>query len=58
MNAAVLTLIVLACFFLGYHFYSHFIATHIYELDDNVITPAHEYEYGIDYVPTKRNILF
>ena len=33
MNAAVLALIVLAAFALGYHFYSRFLANVVFQLD-------------------------
>ena len=58
MNSAYLAAIALLSFYLGYRFYSRFIADKIYGLGDNLITPAHEFEDGVDFVPTKRHILF
>ena len=58
MNAALLTLIALICLYLGYRYYSKFIAKNIYDLDENITTPAHEFEDNIDYTPTKKHILF
>ena len=58
MNSALLAIIALVSFYLGYHFYSRFIADKIYGLDETFTTPAHEFEDGVDYVPTKRHILF
>ena len=58
MNSALLTIICLSCFYLGYRFYSKFIAIKIYELNNKDKTPAHELEDGIDYVPTNKHILF
>lgn len=58
MNSALLALLGLTVFFLGYRFYSHWIAKHIYDLSDNIVTPAHEFRDGIDYLPTKKHILF
>ena len=58
MNSAYLAAIALLSFYLGYRFYSRFISDKIYGLDDNLITPAHEFEDGVDFVPTKREILF
>jgi len=58
MNSAYLAAIALLAFYLGYRFYSRFISNKIYGLDDNLITPAHEFEDGIDFVPTRRHILF
>jgi len=59
MSSVVLVLFGLGIFFLGYRFYSHFIGNRIYEINDlDLITPAHEFEDGVDYLPTKRHILF
>jgi len=58
MNSAYLAAIALLAFYLGYRFYSRFISDKIYGLDDNLITPSHEFEDGVDFVPTKRHILF
>jgi len=58
MNSALLTAICLLLFYFGYRFYSKYIAKKIYSLDDTHKTPAHEFEDGIDYVPTNKHILF
>ena len=58
MHSAYLATIALLSFYLGYRFYSRFISDKIYRLDEDLITPAHEFEDGIDFVPTKRHILF
>ena len=58
MNSALLTLISLSSFYIGYKFYSKYISNKIYNLDDNQKTPAHEFEDGIDYVPTNKHVLF
>ena len=58
MNSAYLALVSLICFYLGYRFYSRFISDRIYNIDDTLATPAHEFEDGVDFVPTKRQILF
>jgi len=59
MSSVFLVLFGLGIFFLGYRFYSHFIGNRIYEINDlDLITPAHEFEDGVDYLPTKRHILF
>lgn len=44
--------------FLGYRYYSAFIANKVLRLDPNTITPAIRHNDGLDYVPTHRNILF
>ncbi|MDT8449454.1 MAG: carbon starvation protein A [Wenzhouxiangellaceae bacterium] len=58
MNAIALLLIGLGAFGLGYLFYSRYIARAIYALDDARPTPAHEFEDGVDFVPTNRYILW
>ncbi|MFQ5965412.1 MAG: carbon starvation protein A [Candidatus Scalinduaceae bacterium] len=58
MNAALLAIFSLFCFFLSYFFYSRFLGRKIYRLDSNIITPAHEFKDGIDYVPTNKHVLF
>ena len=58
MNSAYLATIALLSFYLGYRFYSRFISNKIYNLDEYLTTPAHEFNDGVDFVPTKRYILF
>ena len=58
MNAALLAVFSLFCFFLSYLFYSRFLAKKIFEIDSDIVTPAHEFEDGIDYVPTNKYVLF
>ena len=58
MNSIYLVLFAFTCFFLGYKFYSKYIATKIFNLNNDNITPAHENKDGLDYVPTKKHILF
>ena len=58
MNSIYLVLFTFTCFFLGYKFYSKYIATKIFNLNNNKKTPAHDNEDGLDYVPTKKHILF
>lgn len=58
MSAIVLLVLGLGTMFLGYYFYSRFIADKIYRLDDSRPTPAHEFEDGIDFVPTNKFVLW
>jgi len=58
MSAIVLVVVALGAFALAYVFYSRFIAEHIYRLDPDFETPAHELEDGVDYVPTDRTVLW
>jgi carbon starvation protein len=43
---------------LGYFVYSKFIAERVFRLDPNFRTPSHEFEDGVDFVPTNRYILW
>lgn len=58
MNAALIAIIVLVLYFLGYRYYSKFISNKIFGLSDDEVTPAHELKDGIDYVPSNKHVLF
>lgn len=58
MNAILLMLLGLGGMFLGYVFYSKYVAEKIYKLDPDFRTPAHEFEDGIDFVPTNKYVLW
>jgi carbon starvation protein len=58
MNAAILAVIGLSMIFIGYRFYSKFIAEKIYRLDPDYVTPAHTMRDDIDYIPTNRVVLW
>lgn len=58
MPAIVVVVVVLTLFFLGYRYYSKYLAEKVFQLDKQFVTPAHEFEDGVDYVPTNKHILF
>ena len=58
MSSIVLLVIGVSAFLTGYRIYSRYIARRIYQLDPDFITPAHEFEDGVDFVPTNRHVLF
>ncbi|MEJ2240203.1 MAG: carbon starvation CstA family protein, partial [Gemmatimonadales bacterium] len=58
MSSIVLLIVGLSAFLTGYRFYSKFIAQRIYQLDPEFKTPAHEFEDGVDFVPTNKHVLF
>lgn len=58
MPAIVIAAVVAVAFFLGWRFYSSYIAEKVYALDDSLVTPSHEFEDGVDYVPTNKHVLF
>jgi len=58
MSAIILLLLGLGGMAAGYFVYSRFIASRIYKLDPDFRTPAHEFEDGVDFVPTNRYVLW
>lgn len=58
MNAIFVMLLGLGAMFLGYVFYSKYIAEKIYRLDPDFQTPAHQFEDGVDFVPTNKLVLW
>ncbi|MCH7575359.1 MAG: carbon starvation protein A [Candidatus Marinimicrobia bacterium] len=58
MNSAIVALIGLAVFYLAYRYYSVFIGEKIFGLDEELVTPAHEFSDGTDFVPTPKHVLF
>ena len=58
MNAIYVLLLGLGAMALGYIFYSKFIAERIFRFDARFRTPAHEFEDGIDFVPTNKYVLW
>lgn len=50
-------LLALVVYFIGYRFYSKFLADKIFGLRRDAITPAHAQNDGIDYVPTPPYVL-
>lgn len=61
MNGATIAILALIILALAYRFYGHYLAR-IFELDssdeNNIPTPAYEYEDKIDFSPTRKNVLF
>jgi carbon starvation protein len=58
VSSIALLVVGLSAFLTGYRFYSKFIAQRIYQLDADFTTPAHEFEDGVDFVPTNKHVLF
>lgn len=54
-------LVAACCFvvyFLGYRFYARYLAQRVFELRPDAITPAHALRDDVDYVPSRRVVLF
>lgn len=58
MNAVWLACAALLAFYVGWRWYSRFIAERIYRLDHDYVTPAHRYRDGVDFVPTRKWVLW
>jgi carbon starvation protein len=58
MPAIVVLVVVFGVFFLGWRYYSVYLAERVYALNDANPTPAYTLEDGIDYVPTNKHVLF
>lgn len=58
MSILIPTLICFVLYFLGYRVYGRFIGQHLFGLDAKRPTPAHTLQDGVDYVPTRKSVLF
>ncbi len=58
MDALLIMLLSFAGYILMYKFYGRFIGKRIFKLNDNNTVPAVEFEDGIDFVPTKKEVIF
>ncbi|HIW99848.1 MAG TPA: carbon starvation protein A [Candidatus Nesterenkonia stercoripullorum] len=57
-NSLVLAVIGVAIMIAGYFLYGKFLAKRVYKLNAEFKTPAHEYNDGVDYVPTNKFVLW
>lgn len=58
MNSLILAVIGIAMMAAGYFLYSKFLAKKVYKLNAEFKTPSHEFNDGVDYVPTNRYVLW
>ena len=58
INAAWLVTAAICTYAVAYRFYSRFLATRVFGLDDRRATPAERLNNGVDFVPTNRWVLF
>jgi len=57
MHSGWIAALSLFLFFIGYRYYSKFLAEKIYRLNPNYMTPAHEFQDDVDYVPANKFVL-
>jgi carbon starvation protein len=58
MQSIIIVVLGLAGGLFGWFVYSKFIAEKIYRLDPDFVTPAHELNDGVDFVPTNKYVLW
>jgi len=58
MEVILLMLFCGAGYILAYHTYGRFLARRIFKLDGNAVVPSAELQDGIDYVPTRKGVIF
>ena len=58
MQSVMIVVLGIAGMSFGWFVYSRFIATKIYQLDPDFVTPAHEFNDGVDYHPTNKYVLW
>ena len=58
MQSVAILVLGLAGMAFGWFVYSKFIATKIFQLDPDFVTPAHELNDGVDYLPTNKFVLW
>ncbi|MFO7787266.1 MAG: carbon starvation CstA family protein, partial [Halospina sp.] len=58
MTSWLMALMAFAIFFLGYRYYSRFLAERLFQLSPDYRTPARRYEDGVDFVPTNKFVLW
>ncbi len=58
MQSVMIVVLGLAGMAFGWLVYSRFIATRIYRLDPDFVTPAHELRDDVDFVPTNKYVLW
>jgi carbon starvation protein len=59
MPAIAIVAVVGIGFFLGYRYYSVYLAgPRVYALDPAFVTPSHQFRDGVDFVPTNKHVLF
>ncbi len=58
MNSLLLVIIAFAGYLLAYHTYGRFLGKKLFGLTNKNPMPSHELEDGVDFVPTKKQIIF
>ncbi len=58
MMTVLIAFLAFSAFAIAYHTYGRYLARKIFKLDRNAVTPSREVDDGLDYVPTRKEVLF
>jgi carbon starvation protein len=58
MNSLVLALIAFVGYVIAYRTYGRFLGRKIFKISDERQMPSNEFNDGVDFVPSKKNIVF
>ena len=58
MDALLLLVVCAGAYLVAYYTYGRFLARKIFQLRPEATVPSHEFQDGVDYVPTRRGIIF
>ncbi|QBI21784.1 carbon starvation protein A [Egibacter rhizosphaerae] len=58
MPALAIAIVVFLLYGLGYRYYSKYLAEKVYGLEEQYLTPSHEFRDGVDFLPTNKHVLF
>ncbi len=58
MDVLIMVLVTFLGYIAMYHLYGKYLAKAIFKLSKSTVVPSREFEDGIDYVPTKKEIIF
>jgi len=58
MNSLLLVILAVIGYLLAYRFYGRWLGKKLFTLSNSNRMPSHEFQDGIDYVPTKKHIIF
>ena len=58
MNSVILVVLAFTGYLLAYRLYGRYLARKIFRLSGDHLMPSHEFQDGVDFVPTKAHIIF
>ena len=58
MDSILIMIVAFAGYIVAYNTYGKYLSRKIFGLDNEALTPSREFEDGVDYVPTRKQIIF